>query len=126
MSPTSFDPPRPRRVPTRLEDVRGASVEITSTTLVAVVKPACEGCRAFTHGDLGPLASLPIVLVSATAGPDWDDAARAVLVAPEWVESSGVRGAPHYVLVDATGRVLTEGVLFSAVQVAAEIAGHLH
>ncbi|MHB1970293.1 MAG: hypothetical protein ACYCPK_08705 [Acidimicrobiales bacterium] len=125
MSPTSFDPPRARRVPTRLGDGRGGAVEITRTTLVAVVKPACEGCRAFTHGDLGPLADLRVVLVSASADPDWDDAARAVLVAPEWVEASGVRGAPHYVLVDGTGHVLTEGVLFSADQVAAEIADHL-
>ncbi len=123
MSPTSFDPPRERRVPTRLSDGNGATA-ITTTTLVAVVKPGCDGCRAFTHGDLGALDGLPVVLVSATDGPEWDDAAREVRVAPEWVAASGVRGAPHYVLVDATGLVLTEGVLFSPDQVAAEVAAH--
>ncbi len=124
MSPTSFDPPRRRRVPTRLRGGPGATEEITATTLVAVVKPGCDGCRAFTHGDLGPLAGLSVVLVSASASPEWDDAARDVVVAPEWVEASGVRGAPHYVLVDGSGVVLTEGVLFSPDQVAAEVAAH--
>ncbi len=123
MSPSSFDQPRVRRVPRRLSGGDGAT-EITATTLVAVVKPACDGCRAFTHGDLGVLEGLPVVLVSATEGPEWDDAAREVLVAPEWLAASGVRGAPHYVLVDASGLVLTEGVLFSPDQVATEIAAH--
>ena len=123
MSPTSFDPARERRVPTRVGGERGVA-EIVGPTLVAVVKPACDGCRAFTHGGLGPLDDLPVLIVSASGGAEWADAAREVLVAPEWVEASGVRGAPHYVLVDATGLVLTEGVLFSPAQVAAEVAPH--
>ncbi|HQU26752.1 MAG TPA: hypothetical protein PLS29_06935 [Acidimicrobiales bacterium] len=124
MSPTSFDPTRERRVPTRLGGERGALAEITATTLVAVVKPSCDGCHAFTHGDLGPLCDLPVLVVSAAEGDEWADAAREVLVAPEWVEASGVRGAPHYLLVDRSGLVLTEGVLFSPAQVAGEIAAH--
>ena len=124
MSPTSFDPTRERHVPTRLEDERGVLAEITATTLVAVVKPSCDGCRGFTHGDLGPLSGLAVLVVSASGTDEWADAAREVLVAPEWVEASGVRGAPHYLLVDRGGLVLAEGALFSPAQVAGEIVAH--
>lgn len=126
MSPVSFDPVRARVVPTRVLDADGrVRAQIAATTLVAVVKPGCDGCRSFTHGDLGALDATPVLVVSATEGPEWADAARPVLVSPSWVSASGVSGAPHYVLVDAGGRVLTEGVLFSPDQVRDEVAGHL-
>lgn len=126
MSPTSFDPPRARAVPARLVDVDGTVlVELDATTLLAVVKPSCDGCRTFTHGDLGALSEVRVIVVSATASPEWADAWRPVFVAPSWVAASGVRGAPHYVLVDRAGAVLTEGALFSPAQVRGEIADYL-
>jgi hypothetical protein len=126
VSPTSFDPPRARVVPAQLVDAGGSVLaELDATTLVAVVKPSCDGCRSFTHGDLGALRGVRVVVVSATDSPEWADARRPVLVAPSWVASSGVRGAPHYVLVDRAGAVLSEGVLFSPAQVREEITPYL-
>lgn len=126
MSPVSFDPPRARIVPTRLIDAAGTVlVELDATTLVVVVKPSCDGCRTFTHGELGAFTGVRVVVVSAAASPEWADAPHRVLVAPSWVAASGVRGAPHYVLIDTAGAVLTEGVLFSPAQVREEIADYL-
>jgi uncharacterized protein YcgI (DUF1989 family) len=97
-------------------------------TLVVAVKPSCDGCRDFVGGALNELSDVTVVVVSATAdgAAEWASAARPVVIAPELLVALEVRWPPFYVLVDPEGpRVAAEGVVFSAAQVAEEIARHL-
>lgn len=108
-------------MPTSIDPLAGDAFS-RGATLVAVVKPDCDGCRSFTHGDLTTLEGrVEVILVSATNSLEWSHAPNPVVVAPAWVAASGVRGAPHYLLVGEGGRILGEGVVFSPDQVAREI-----
>jgi hypothetical protein len=100
--------------------------EIRQVTLVVAVKPDCDGCREFVHGDLGDLSDVDVVIVSATSSDEWVDARHEVLISPTFIRELDIRSAPFYVLIDpSTWRVLTEGVVFGPSQVAAEIASAL-
>ncbi|MFI5034790.1 MAG: hypothetical protein ACHQFZ_01115 [Acidimicrobiales bacterium] len=132
VGPGSFDHPRERPAPSRAtgRTLGGAPVELAfdRLTLVVAVKASCDGCRDFVHGPLEELAGVRVVVVSANddGAPEWARAVREVLVAPELLAALDVRWPPFYVLVDPAGpRVVTEGVVFSPAQVAAEIARHL-
>lgn len=101
-------------------------IQLRRTTLVVAVKPDCDGCRDFLHGDLRALSDVDVVLVSAVSSEEWLDAANDVLIAPEVMKELDIRSAPFYVLIDpSTLRVVTEGVVFGPSQVAAEIARSL-
>jgi hypothetical protein len=95
--------------------------------LVVAVKPDCDGCHDFVHGDLREFEGVEVVLVSATSGDEaWLDAIQPILVAPELMNELGIRTAPFYVLIDAARSLIVgEGTLFSPAQVASEIARHL-
>jgi len=104
------------------------TVEFSRLTLVAAVKPHCDGCHDFIFGDLSEFAEVDVVIVSASASDDgeWDDVAQPILVSSEAMEELNIRAAPHYVLVDPRiSRVVAEGVIFSPTQVANEIASFL-
>jgi hypothetical protein len=100
------------------------SIDFDGPTLIVTVKPSCDGCHEFLHGDLHELGGVDIVVISATSGDDeWRDLRRAILVAPEFMDDLGIRSAPYYVLIDpSTSKVIGEGALFSPAQVAIEIA----
>jgi hypothetical protein len=123
----SFDASRERPVPKVLRGrslagaVRG--VVVTSFTLVAAIKPNCDGCHEFVDGSLSELDNVKVVLVSATDGDgEWEGVSREILVAPETLIELGIRSAPYYVLVDPTSLlVVAEGAMFSPAQVASEI-----
>jgi hypothetical protein len=128
----SFDQPRERDAVTQLRGTTQSGEEqlilLRGLTLIAAVKPHCDGCHDFIFGDLHELAALDVVVVSASASDDgeWEGARQPVLVSPEALADLDVRSAPHYVLVDPTAtRVVAEGVLFSPAQVASEIASFL-
>ena len=128
----SFDRPRERLAPSRVagRDLHGSDVEIVfdRLTLVVAVKAKCDGCRDFTEGRLDALGDVDVVVVSASddGADEWVRAARPVIVAPELFTALDIRWPPFYVLVGPLGpRVLTEGVVFSAAQVAEEIAAFL-
>lgn len=130
--PRSVDTLRDRVVATVLRGVslsgENQTVEFSRLTLVAAVKPHCDGCHEFIFGDLHEFEAVDVVIVSASASDDgeWDDATQPVLVAPEALKELNIRSAPHYVLVDAEiSRVIAEGVIFSPAQVANEIASFL-
>jgi hypothetical protein len=91
-------------------------------TVIASVKPSCDGCWEFVHGDLHELDHVDVVVVSATNGDgEWASAARQILVAPALLEELDIRSAPYYVLVDPSSlSVVTEGALLSPSQVARE------
>ena len=127
----SFDRPRSRVAPDSLsghwsngDDV---TIDLAEVTLVVAIKSNCDGCREFLHADLEEF-SVPVLVVSAEEDPssEWRGARRPVLVSPEAIRLLDVKWPPFYVLVDPVARrVLTEGVLFGAAQVAAEIAPFL-
>ncbi len=95
-------------------------------TLIVAVKPNCDGCRDFIDGELDELNDVDVVIVSATADDEWRFARQEVIVSPQMLTELDIRSAPFYVLIDATRqRVATEGVVFSPVQVAAEIGSFL-
>lgn len=96
-------------------------------TLVAAIKPNCDGCREFVEGNLGGLDHVDLVLVSATdGGGEWESSPREILVAPELMDDLGIRSAPYYVLIDpSSSSVVTEGALMSPAQVASEIERYL-
>lgn len=127
----SFDAPRERPAPAVLKGRTNggddAVVQLRGPTLVVAIKPDCDGCRDFVDGELVEFEGVPVVLVSATNGNDeWQHARRVVLVAPELLDELEIRSAPFYVLIDPENRrVLCEGSLFSAAQVASEIASSL-
>ncbi len=129
--PHSFDETVERSVPTSIvgRGPDGAVVEFqfVRTTLLVVVKPRCDGCREFLLGAPTEFAGLDVVLISAVADRDgeWLNT-RPVLVAPAWIESQRLMAAPSYALINgATGRLIAEGVVFSASQVRAEIDSRL-
>ncbi|HEY5111006.1 MAG TPA: hypothetical protein VII67_01610 [Acidimicrobiales bacterium] len=104
------------------------TIEFSRLTLVAAVKPHCDGCHDFIFGDLSEFRAVDVVIVSALASDDgeWDDATQPILVAPDAMKELRILAAPHYVLVDPRiARVVAEGVIFSPVQVAHEIASFL-
>jgi hypothetical protein len=127
VEPRSFDAPRERRAPTQLVGRSRSGVErvieITAMTLVAAIKPNCDGCSEFVHGNLNELDHVNVVLVSATSGEvDWDTVRREILVAPDVLNDLGIHSAPYYVLLDPSrSLVVTEGALMSPAQVASEI-----
>ncbi len=127
MEPHSFDASRERPAPRQLKGLSLSGVErtieVTAVTLVAAVKPNCDGCREFLGGDLGELDHVDVVLVSATDGDgEWRGVRREILVAPELLSDLGIRSAPYYVLLDPSrSLVVAEGALMSPAQVAKEI-----
>lgn len=130
--PSSFDAPRERPAPTRFHgrvlDDEERTYVLKRTTLIVAVKPHCDGCRAFTHGDLALLRDVDVLIVSADVSDEgeWDSALNDVVVAPELIEALEIRGAPHYVVIDPTSsRVVYEGIAFTPTQVAHEIVRFL-
>lgn len=130
---SSFDPARERPAPTTFQghslDGEERTFVLTRITLVVAVKPHCDGCHAFIHGDVSALKGVDVLLVSALSSDDgeWDAAARDVVIAPQLLEELEIRSAPHYVVIDpATSRVVAEGVPFAPGQVASEIATFLN
>lgn len=130
---SSFDSARERPVPTTFHAHSQGGEEQTFVleriTLVVAVKPHCDGCRAFIHGDVSALEGVDVLLVSAQVSDDgeWDAAPRDVVIAPQLLEELDIRSAPHYVVIDpATSRVVGEGVPFAPAQVAGEIAVFLN
>lgn len=128
----SFDRPRERAAPRAATGhaLDGGVVELVfeRLTLVVAVKPSCDGCRDFIEGSLDELAGVEVVVVSATAegATEWANAVRPVLICPELLTALDVRWPPFFVLVNPDGpRVVAEGVVFSAAQIAHEIAPHL-
>lgn len=128
----SFDHARERPAPASARVVRPdgtvGEVRFEAATLVVAVKPSCEGCRDFVAGDLADLGAVDVLVVSAApdAAGEWASSPRPVLVAPELLEALDVRWPPYYVLIVPEGpRVVAEGAVFSAAQVAQEIARHL-
>jgi hypothetical protein len=128
----SFDHPRERPAPAtawgRALDGTLVRLAFDRPTLVVAVKPSCDSCRDFVFGGIEELDGVAVVVVSASAdgASQWAGAARRVVVAPRLLEALGVRWPPFYVLIDPVGpKVIAEGAVFSAAQVAGEIAGHL-
>jgi hypothetical protein len=128
LSARSFDRPRHRPAPARAEgramDSSPVSIVFDHLTLVVAVKAGCDGCRDFLFSDLHELAGVTVVVASASddGAAEWSGAARPVVVAPQLLAALDVRWPPFYVLVDPDGpRVVAEGVVFSAAQVAKEI-----
>jgi hypothetical protein len=130
---SSFDPARERPAPTKFQghslDGEERTFVLTRTTLVVAVKPHCDGCHSFVHGDAASLEGVDVLIVSARASDDdeWDAAARDVVISPQLLEELQIRSAPHYVVIDPTvSRVVAEGVPFSPAQVANEIVAFLN
>jgi hypothetical protein len=126
----SFDAPRERVTPRKFIGFTPAHeerrVDIRTMTLVVTVKPDCDGCREFVHGDLDVLSGVEVVIVSATWSDEWVDATNEVLISPAFMKALDIRSAPFYVLIDPSiRRVVIEGVVFGPSQVAAEIASAL-
>ena len=126
----SFDRPAQRPVPSPLigVDSRGTPTTFvfTQRTIVLAVKPDCDGCREFLTDPPVEFEGLDVVLVSVTPFEDAVSSSWPFIVAPEWMEQARIVTAPSYTVVDPSdGRVVSEGVAFSASQVAAEIAPYL-
>lgn len=127
MTPSSFDTPRDRVVPTSFEAWRrGERVAVTfdQRTLVVAVKADCFGCRDFVQSDLGLLSGCDVRIISTDedhAG-EWRDAPNEVLrVELPVLKAYDIRWPPFYVLIDhESGQVLTEGVVFGESQVEEE------
>ncbi len=127
----SFDKTRERSAPDALTGRWSGgddeTIALHETTLVVAIKPHCDGCREFLDADLSAL-TVPVLVISADEddAAEWRDARRRVLVAPEAFELLDIRWPPFYVLIDPSARrVVCEGVVFGAAQVAAEIAAYL-
>jgi len=131
VEPRSFDVSRERDAPKYLHghSLSGEerTIEVTTPTLVAAIKPNCNGCQEFVNGNLSELNHVNVVLVSATdGGGEWESARREILVAPDLLSDLGIRSAPYYVLlVPSNSSVITEGALMSPAQVASEIERYL-
>jgi hypothetical protein len=101
---------------------------LDSVTLIVAIKQSCDGCLDFVRSPLDELSHVAVVIVSATTdmNGEWVDAKHDIVVAPELLVELGIRWPPFYVLIDpAVQRVITEGVVFAPLQVAAEIAPYL-
>ncbi len=104
-----------------------ATIELKEVTLVVAIKAHCDGCMEFLNADRHEFG-VPVFVISADedGAPEWSDARTPVFVSPQAVRDLDVRSPPLYVLIDPVARrVVTEGVLFGASQVAAEIAPFL-
>lgn len=128
----SFDEPRIRAVPSAFSgetlDGRTVTRTLDERTLIVAIKSSCDGCHAFVHSALDELKNVPVVIVSATKdlNHEWAHAPQAVIVAPDFLAALDIRWPPTYVLIDPRRHeVVSEGVLFSPAQVAAEIARFL-
>lgn len=126
----SFDAPRERDAPSVLIG-RGFAdearrVDVTRPTLVVAVKPNCDGCRDFIEGDLSALEAVELVVVARTRDDEWSGARREVWLAPELMDALLITAPPFYVLIDpGSRRVVAEGAVFDAAQVASEISSYL-
>ena len=87
-----------------------------------VVKDQCTGCEEFIEAR----GVIPINLVIITESPAASEKYQ-VLLAPAFITELDARFAPVYLLVSGSPlRVLAEGTVFSAEQVAGEIAPFLN
>jgi hypothetical protein len=128
----SFDRPRDREAPDSLSGHWShgddETIHLTELTLVVAIKSHCDGCREFIDAGLEGF-SVPVLVVSADEdeSSEWRDARQPVFVSPDALRLLEVKWPPFYVLVDPVAhKVVTEGVLFGASQVAAEIEPFLH
>ncbi len=95
-------------------------------TLVVAVKPDCDGCRDFVEGNLDDLWNVDVIVVTAGPHDEWLAEHRSVVISPSTFEELQILSAPFYVLIDASrARVVAEGSVFSAGQVAHEIEAFL-
>ncbi len=122
VTPRSFDPPRRRPVAASFQARNHLGVQVTcelrSPTLIAVVKDQCTGCSEF----IAQQAIIPIEVVVITEFPAASQN-YSVLLAPEFIADLEARFAPIYLVVSGTPlEVVGEGTIFSAAQVATEIA----
>ncbi len=120
----SVDASRPRRAPASYLARRNGAYEeriFGALTLVVVVKPGCDGCRAFVEGEHDLDNEIDVLVVASLEDAAWEG--RAVIVSPGLWRDLDIASAPFYVVVDpARGLVVCEGSVFSPDQVAAEIA----
>ncbi len=128
----SFDASRERPAPASFMGKTLAGEPVTHRfdrlTLLVAVKNMCDGCRDFVQSDLHELATLQVVIVSATGDEtgEWEGAPRQVIVAPDVLRELDIRWPPFYVLIDPSrAAVVTEGVVFGPSQVAEEISTFL-
>jgi hypothetical protein len=124
----SVDAPRERPAPSSyLVHLSGDNEQrrhFSALTLVVAVKPGCDGCRDFIEGGHDLEKVVDVVVVAALDDPAWE--ARDVVVSSGLWRDLEIRSAPFYVLVDAArSLVVAEGSVFSAAQVAEEIAEYL-
>lgn len=94
-------------------------------TLLVAIKPSCDGCRDFVHSSLEELSDVDVVIVSGAEALDgeWSGAIQNVAVAPDLLAALDLRWPPTYILIDPDrASIVAEGVVFTALQVAEEIA----
>lgn len=123
-TPKSFDSPRRRSAPRdfRAQDASGEAVvgTIAQPTLVVVVKENCQGCSEFVADE--EIIDVPLLVVTAS---QLASRTYGVLWAPEFIEALDARYAPVYLwLAGDPLEVVTEGTVFSAEQVLAELAAY--
>jgi hypothetical protein len=125
----SFDRSREREAPASLSghwlNGEPVTINLAQLTLLVAIKHQCDGCREFVRSPLSELEGQRVIVVSATDDPDgeWVGSSQPVLVAPDVLAALDIRWPPFYVLIDpASRRVVTEGVVFDAAQVARETA----
>ncbi|MGC8510449.1 MAG: hypothetical protein ACP5PB_06220 [Acidimicrobiales bacterium] len=98
-------------------------------TVVVAVKESCDGCRDFVFSNpTGVLETLTVLVISAYefTSETWRAAPRDIVVTPSLWSALDIRSAPFYVLVDPVpSRVVSEGVVFAAEQVAREVGSFL-
>ena len=121
-TPRSFDPPRRRPVPTEFFVTNPDGSESLQTvgdgTLIVIVKDNCNGCADFVANRDQILSDLLVVTASRTASETYG-----ALYAPDFITQIDARFAPVYLLAGGSPlEVVTEGTVFSAEQVQAEIA----
>jgi len=132
VSAHSFDRPRERPAPTGFtgRDLKGDEFDhsFSGPTLIVAIKPSCDGCRDFLFSPLDELGHVTTIVVSREENEidEWVGAVRTVVVAPTLLDELDITWPPFYVLIDPQRQlVVTEGVVFAAAQVAAEIAPYL-
>jgi hypothetical protein len=120
-------------------DTEGVPVRVTlrtpqTWTLVLFLSTGCDGCSPLWGACRDPAAAgfAADETVVVTHGPDQEDGAavralagdvRPVVMSSAAWAGYGVQGPPFFALVDgSSGRVATEGVAWSAEQVAADVA----
>ncbi|MGH9021390.1 MAG: hypothetical protein ACRDV0_10300 [Acidimicrobiales bacterium] len=125
-SPGSFDSRAPRSAPASISGTTAAGEPVTVVfvrpTLVVAVKADCDGCRDFLAGAGADVEGVDQVVVASDASAIGDSTLLAI-VSPEAMRLLGLSWPPTYVLVDPRGpTVVAEGAVFSAAQVASEVA----